>query len=177
MDDTEDLDYWYEQLSILSEDVGCRPSGSDGEAVAVEYLRNVFAGLGFSAGDGTLNEYAVPEVQGVNLEAVIPAENENPAIIIIGAHYDSAPPVTGPDGNAYGVPGTRDNASGVAAMLTFAREFSFLPPFANTELRFVAFAAEEIGHLGSVAYVDGLSQDERERAVAMFNIDLITLDA
>lgn len=176
-DDMEDMDYWYEQLCILSEEIGCRPSGSEGEAAAMDYLRSAFADLGFSAEKGTFHEYAVPGVNGTNMEAIIPASGSAaPDIIIVGAHYDSAEPKPVVGGDLLDVPGTRDNASGVAAMLGFASKFAGMPSFENTELRFVAFAAEEIGHLGSQAYVHSLTHDERNRTIAMFNLDLITVD-
>ena len=176
-DDMEDMDYWYEQLCILSDEIGCRPVGSEGEVAAMNHIRNVFEELGFRAEDSTLNEYAVETALGTDLEAVIPAAgSDNPAIIIVGAHYDSAPPKPVVGGEILDVPGTRDNASGLSAMLAFAREFAAMPPFPDTELRFVAFTAEETGHQGSMAYVDSLTQDERNRTIAMFNLDLITVD-
>lgn len=176
-DDMEDMDYWYDQLWILSEEIGCRPVGSEGEVAAMNHIHSVFEELGFSAEDGTLNEYAVETALGTDLEAIIPAsQNEAPSIIIVGAHYDCAPPKDIGGGEIRDVNGTRDNASGVAAMLAFAREFAVLSPFPDTELRFVAFTAEETGHQGSFAYVDTLTQEELDRTIGMFNIDLITVD-
>ncbi len=54
-------------------------------------------------------------------------------VIVVGAHYDSAP---------IGVcPGADDNASGVAATLALARKFAQSP--SKRTLRFIAFANEE----------------------------------
>ncbi len=170
-DDMEDLDYWYDQMYALSEEIGCRPVGSEGEAAAMAYIRSEFANLGFE----TVNEYDVSNSQAKDLEVILPSQKEDANIIIVGAHYDSAPPVS-QNGGTVPVPGARDNASGTAAMLAMAREFAAMPAFENTELRFVAFTSEETGHQGSQAYVESMSQEELERTIGMFNLDLITVD-
>jgi len=54
------------------------------------------------------------------------------AIIVVGAHYDSA----------RGAPGANDNASGMAVLLALSRHFQKQPP-AKIGLRFVAFVNEE----------------------------------
>jgi hypothetical protein len=69
-----------------------------------------------------------------NLTAVIPASpgaRIDDRVVLVGAHYDSAP----------GTPGANDNASGVAAMLALAERFSRTP--ARRTLWFVAFVNEE----------------------------------
>ena len=71
-----------------------------------------------------------------NIEAEIrgaqgAAVSKPPAIILVGAHYDSV----------FGSPGANDNGSGVAAMLALARRFAGKP--AKHTLRFVAFVNEE----------------------------------
>ena len=38
-DDMEDLDYWYEQLYMLSEEIGMRYVGYEGELAAMDYVR------------------------------------------------------------------------------------------------------------------------------------------
>ena len=174
-DDMEDMDYWYDQLYILSEEIGCRPVGSDNELAAMEHLINELIDLGFSPDRGTLNEYDVSNSSAKNLEAILPAQNEAADILIVCAHYDSAPPAT-VNGVTSDVPGTRDNASGVAGMLAMAREFAQLPADPDTELRFVAFTSEETGHQGSQAYVAQMTQDELNRTIGVFNLDLITVD-
>jgi hypothetical protein len=66
-----------------------------------------------------------------NLIVEIPGAALATEIIVVGAHYDSAP----------GTPGANDNASGVAALLVIAEQLRGLTP-ART-LRFVAFTNEE----------------------------------
>ena len=166
-DDMDDMEYWSDQLYWITEEIGARPIGSEGEVAAMDYLRAEFESFGFSAENGTLQEYPVEIALGNDLEAILPAaQSEEPHVIIICAHYDST---------MYG-PGTRDNGSGMAAMLAMAREFSAMEPYPDTELRFVAFTAEETGHQGSQAYVAQLEEEERQRIIAAFNLDLITTD-
>lgn len=82
-------------------------------------------------------------------------------IVVIGAHHDSVA----------GAPGANDDASGTATTLELARVLANMPT--DTEVRFVTFGAEENGLLGSYAYVDSLSDEERERIVAMFQLDMV----
>jgi hypothetical protein len=67
-------------------------------------------------------------------------------VLIIGAHYDSVS--ERPLGHA---PGAVDNASGTAAVLEIAQLFSLHPP--QITLKFVLFTGEEVGLLGSHAFV------------------------
>jgi hypothetical protein len=94
--------------------------------------------------------------------------------VVVGAHYDHlglggrhsmAPSATGTVHN-----GADDNASGTAALLEIARLAAGrrLP----RTLVFVAFAAEEIGLIGSRHYVDH-PPVPMARTVAMINLDMI----
>jgi len=78
-----------------------------------------------------------------NIEVEI--RGARPAILLIGAHYDSV----------FGSPGANDNGSGVAAMLALARRFA--QKQAQHTLRFVAFVNEEppyfqTSQMGSFVY-------------------------
>jgi hypothetical protein len=75
--------------------------------------------------------------------------------VVLGAHYDSIPS----QGNA---PGADDNGSGLTSLLLSARALSqggFKP---KRTIRFVAFNAEEMGLVGSTAYVNQMSAADRE---------------
>ena len=69
--------------------------------------------------------------------------------ILIGAHYDAVP----------GTPGADDNATGVAALLEFARAFAAEP--LKYPVRIVAFDMEEYGMLGSSQYAADLQQQQQ----------------
>jgi aminopeptidase YwaD len=79
--------------------------------------------------------------------------------VILSAHIDSA-----------GTPGAQDNASGVAVLLELARSLSRQKlPF---RMRFVFFGAEELGLLGSAAYLYH-HRDDLQRCELLFNLDSV----
>ncbi len=81
-------------------------------------------------------------------------------IVIIGAHYDTVALS----------PGADDNASGIAALLSLAKQFE-QEKLAKT-VRFVAFAQEELGLIGSQNYVNR-SKQSNEKIVAMLSFDML----
>lgn len=82
-------------------------------------------------------------------------------VVVLGGHYDTVP----------NVPGANDNGSGIATLLTIAREIADREyPFT---VRFIAFGAEELGLYGSNYYVDQLSNEEIDSTVAMLNFDAL----
>lgn len=92
---------------------------------------------------------------------------------LVGAHYDSIN-----NDNEGGVtcekaPGACDNASGVAGVLELARVFNDLDT--ESSVIFVAFGGEEIGFLGSEAYVDNLVKSGKKANLKGFVIlDMIS---
>lgn len=82
-------------------------------------------------------------------------------VVVLGGHYDTVPEV----------PGANDNGSGIATLLTIAREIADREyPFT---VRFIGFGAEELGLYGSEHYVGQLSEDEIDSTVAMMNFDAL----
>lgn len=100
--------------------------------------------------------------EAVNIIAVKPA-NVNPTgdILIVSAHYDSKESTTG----------ANDDASGEALLLELARVMQDVDT--DTEIRFVSFSAEEEGLRGSAAYVESLSQEEKDHIIGDIQIDMI----
>lgn len=97
-----------------------------------------------------------------NVIAVKKPENiENPEIVYLTAHYDSVP----------FSPGANDDGSGTVTLLELARIMKDLP--IDKEIRFVTFGAEEIGLVGSRYYVNQLSQEEIDRSVTDFQLDMV----
>ncbi len=92
-----------------------------------------------------------------NVVATKPGTTRPQESVVVGGHYDSVP----------GSPGANDNASGVAAVLEAARVLAGVPT-ART-VRFVLFAAEELGLYGSAAY----AAERRQGVVAMINLDMV----
>ena len=87
--------------------------------------------------------------------------DESPPIVVFSGHYDSVAMS----------PGANDNASGTAGVMEMARLLAQVPLAAD--VRFLACGGEEGGLVGSRHYVDQLSEEERERVVANFNMDMI----
>ena len=79
-------------------------------------------------------EYDVADVTCTNLDVEIIGQSRPDEIVLIGAHYDSAP----------GTPGAKDNGTGVAGLLELARAFAAKKP--ERTIRFVAFTNEESPH-------------------------------
>jgi len=82
-------------------------------------------------------------------------------LVLVGAHHDSVD----------GAPGANDDASGTATVLELARVFANAPT--DTDLRFVTFGAEENGLLGSYEFVDRMTEDDYDRTVGMFQMDMV----
>ena len=94
---------------------------------------------------------------------------ENDSISIVGAHYDNYSADSDPFTLA---PGANDNASGVAGVLEIARVLKksrFRPRY---PIRFVAFAAEELGLHGS-RYQAGREAAAGYNIMMMINYDMI----
>ncbi len=98
-----------------------------------------------------------------NLEAEIPGIRRPEEIVIVGANYDSPP----------GCPGANGNASGVAALLALARDFS--EASSARTLRFVFFMNQNdttatLEQSGSAAYARRCAEGN-EKIIAMLNIE------
>jgi aminopeptidase YwaD len=95
-----------------------------------------------------------------NVIAEKPGTDPEAGTVVIGAHIDTVA----------GVQGANDNGSGVAVLMTLAREiFESSFPF---DLQIVAFGSEEAGLRGSRFYVASLSGEEQDDLVAMLNFDV-----
>ncbi|MCP3740058.1 M20/M25/M40 family metallo-hydrolase [Rossellomorea sp. BNER] len=91
----------------------------------------------------------------------LPKKGANHDILHVSAHFDSVP----------FAPGASDNASGTAVALELARVLKSYPT--DKELRFAFVGAEEIGLVGSEHYVSQLSEDEVNRSIGNFNMDMV----
>jgi acetylornithine deacetylase/succinyl-diaminopimelate desuccinylase-like protein len=153
-------------LETITEEIGARLAGTESETRAAHYIEDVLTDIGYDAEiqpfskTGWVGEDETETIiNSANVASVKTGESDQ--IIVVGAHYDSVD-----DGL-----GTDDNASGVAVLL----EMAALLKDASTPytIHFVAFGAEEVGLLGSQAYVEQLSKNELENTVAMINLDSV----
>lgn len=99
------------------------------------------------------------EPESRNVSAVIQGTDLGEESIILTAHYDSVPVGTG----------AWDNATGAAALLGIFRHFAAHP--ARRTLRFLWCGSEELGLLGSKAYVEQ-QKDLLDKIGFCFNFDM-----
>jgi len=151
----------YAIMDQFSNTVGPRPADTWGEIRAREFVFHAFQQYDY---EPVLQEFIAQDGDGAaihsaNVIAVKPGESG--ATLVVGAHMDTVK----------GSPGALDNASGIGALLEIsARVKDVSTP---CTIAFVAFGAEEAGLLGSVHYVDALSDVERRAIAGMINLDSV----
>jgi hypothetical protein len=109
-----------------------------------------------------------------NVLAYLPGKTDE--YIILGAHYDHLGRGTfdslAPSQIGQIHPGADDNASGTAGLLELARELAPMKGKLQRGILFASFAGEELGLLGSAAWVKDPTRP-LDQAVAMINMDMI----
>lgn len=122
-------------VNELSVSIGERNPAHKWEfASASDYVAGQLEAAGYSL---DRQGYEVGEVTAQNLGVEIPGAKLPSEIVLVGAHYDSAA----------GSPGANDDATGLAAVLALAREFSGSHP--ERTLRFVAFGTGQPPYYGT----------------------------
>ncbi len=147
---------------VLAVDIGSRPAGSAAEREAASYLAQQFTEMGYAVEVVPFELRSGATSQ--NVVAQSKSEDPNLPIVIVGGHYDTVP----------AGPGANDNGSGTAATVEVARQLSWFP-VPNVNVRYVAFGAEEIGLLGSAAYVRTLSASDRSRVRLAMSLDMLAV--
>jgi len=102
-------------------------------------------------------------LRAANVVAEISGRKGPGEIVLVGAHYDTAP----------GTPGANDNASGVAVLLELAARLAGSAP--SRTIRLAAFANEEppfflTRHMGSEVHAEGLVR-RGERVALMISLE------
>lgn len=109
-----------------------------------------------------------------NVLAYLPGKTDE--YVIVGAHYDHLGRGTfdslAPSQIGQIHPGADDNASGTAGVLELARILTPLKGQLQRGILFMSFAGEELGLLGSAAWVKNPTRP-LDKAVAMLNMDMI----
>lgn len=174
-------DYAKETMYTLAQDHAGRIAGTDNEALAGEYMTKRMSIVGsqyqptkqdfsFMARRGTL---AGQTIQSSNIIVNQTGSNNGKKTLYVGAHYDSAPTDRRTDRSR--LEGLDDNASGAGVLTELVYQLSQLNPEYN--IKFIAFGAEEYGLYGSKAFVDSLTDEEKQNAIGMINLDsLLTGD-
>lgn len=147
----------------LCRELGDRPTGTDRERAACDWLGEQLAQMGFSPEADSLARApfdGFPGMTSENLVAVCNRGSDGP-ILCVMAHYDSVE----------GSPGARDNAAAVATLLELARYLGPECGELEAEVRLLFLGSEENGYHGASAYVEALSQEELQRHLAAFNLE------
>lgn len=122
-------------VDVLAELIGERntahPHGLD---AARTYLDRELREMGH---DVVWQRYPVRTREAINLVVALKGRSQRRGVLVIGAHYDSAP----------GTPGADDNASAVAVLLEIARSMAGRSPARDVELVF--YDCEESPHFAT----------------------------
>ena len=145
----------------LSNKIGVRVRGTEGERRGAGYIKGRFEELGYEVEmqkfsvDGRTSRNVVASSQGVIAHP-----------FVVGGHMDTVARS----------PGANDNASGTAIVLEVAR---LLRGHEKANLfEFVAFGSEEYGangrhHIGSEIFVNRLGKTGRNRSPGMVSVDMV----
>ncbi|MGH3910562.1 MAG: M28 family metallopeptidase [Pseudonocardiaceae bacterium] len=116
-----------------------------------------------SGGAPTKVELRLHYVDGVGRNVIAQTRSgRTDNVVMAGAHLDSVK-----EG-----PGINDNGSGSAALLETALQLGGNPR-ANNAVRFTWWGAEELGLVGSDAYVAGLSPEQQQDIALYLNFDMV----
>lgn len=131
-------------------------------AAAADWIKSELSSYGWNVETQTFQQ------QGMQFENLIVerrGQTKPDEIVVIGAHYDSAP----------GCPAANDNGTGVAALLCLAKQCKDQPT--DRTVRFVAFTNEEPPFfggdgMGSFQYAQ-LCKERKENIVAMLSLETL----
>ncbi len=104
-------------------------------------------------------EQTVTDRQSDNIVVHIPGNSSDRTVTYLTAHYDSVARS----------PGALDNGGGVACLLKILDQLQ--GKTFQRDLKVIFFAAEELGLIGSHAYIDQHQTEVRQQARLMINID------
>jgi len=155
-------------VTALSVDIGERNLRDEAHYRRLLLARNFIASRFSNAGLlPRLHRYRAARHEVANIEVELRGTAWPDEVVVIGAHYDSAPRS----------PGANDNATGVAALLAMAQAFARLGQRPRRTLRFLAFCTEEppfthTREMGSHVYARRC-RERHERVVAMLSLETL----
>lgn len=129
---------------------------------AARYIEQEFQSYGLEVGTDEFQHWLTTWNRNKNIIAGFLHADPKTPCLIIGAHYDAVPFTHGAD----------DNGSGVAVLLEAARVLSQTYRPSHLQVRFVAFAMEECGMIGSQHYVETL-QKNNTTVVGMLSLECV----
>ncbi len=155
-----------------------RETGTKGQKIAVDFLREYYKSQNIAAAEGT-TDYFQPmnlsirgkEVATENVAAIIPGSEFPEEYLVISSHLDHIGVRNGQINN-----GADDDGSGTVSMLEIAEAFQQAVADGNGPRRSIVFlhvSGEEKGLLGSKFYTDQQPLYPLAQTVANLNIDMI----
>ena len=151
-----------------------RKIGTSGEAEASLYLATFLKDLDIPPyfTDSYFQTFIDPRtgIKGENVLGIL-KKTDNNKYIILSASYDHLGREERGKRNIY--PGANDNASGVSAVMEMARILKENFAIMDYNLVFAFWSGHEMNFLGSKAYVDSLSESEKNNIYLVINLDTI----
>lgn len=126
------------------------------------YIEQEFRSYGLEVGTDEFYHWLTTWHRNKNIIASFPQADPKAPCLILGAHYDAVP----------FSPGADDNGSGVAVLLESARVLSRTCRPSRLQVRFVAFAMEECGFIGSLHYVETFRKN-KTAVVGMLSLECV----
>jgi hypothetical protein len=148
-----------DSLARCTRDLAAIPSRNVGDPGAIEARDYLVAELRRAGWQVSLRPFDARGVPGDNVVADWRGLDAAAAVVIVSAHYDTV------DG---GHAGANDNGAGSAALVAIAQGVAAARGRFRRGIRLVAFSAEELGLVGSAAYVGDLVPDS---VLADVNLD------
>nr|WP_203727332.1 M28 family peptidase [Actinoplanes durhamensis] len=152
-----DLD---ELARIATANGGNRAHGKPGYQKSVDFLKGKLDAAGYTT---RIQQFTSNGATGYNLIADLPGRGDPTKVVMLGAHLDSVAAGAGID----------DNGSGSAGILEVALSYATSGAQGDKAIRFGWWGAEELGLVGSKAYVASLSTAERAKITGYLNFDMI----
>lgn len=152
-----------EDTVYLCREIGIRVTETSEERETADWIADTLRQAGFEEGKN-LERVQFPGAKGGNSENVIAVCNRDldGPIISVVAHYDGVATSLG----------ARDNAASIAGLLEMARYLTPENKEFPCQIRLVFLGSEENGYHGSAAYVADLTEGEKARHLAAFNLDI-----
>lgn len=156
------------------EDMGTRYALADNRRDVAMSILGKFESFGYldvKLDSFKLYDYTSEPIWQYNVVATFVGTVYPDSISIIGGHHDCI--ISYGSGNSFNfAPGANDNASGVAATLEVARVLKKVNFQPKTTIKFVTFAAEELGLYGSYDYANKAYQSSAKIKM-MLNNDMV----
>lgn len=149
--------------------IGAREAGTEKEQKTADFIYKQFELMGYSPQVHKFKHPVLKKKDQFLHSSNIYAEKKgkSPEVLVLGAHFDST-------GSEKGSQGAMDNGAGLSVMLSVASYIAELEEVPFT-IRFMAFGAEEIGKVGSRAYLRDIKKQDGEVAkiTGMVNLDTV----